>query len=413
MPALTSFSIGVSTTQHITESYPNATSLFIGNASALDTVQLGANAFPQGQHLTLRGTHLILASQTDLPRLNWMAVGANCFNGDVHDGVLLLQSGFFLFSSHPDTPSLRTFSIASGTSSSFNNFATVQVDGESSPLLSPPASLNPTGWAWTTKCFRFVSSPSKNAQVNAKIMERSLRLPDSYCLSSTKKSITTISSTITEIVVCTDFAGSPSQTVFAVESKPRLKQLVVENSALPWVLSLQVANNPCLQRIRLGRNCFACTGGKGALTVKGCRQLEEFSMGPYCFVAVSVMTFCDLAALSDFAFNPTSLQSCESIAFTRCAQLNQIAFPPHSFPSIAAITISDMAELQTIVFGEDSCCGVKSKNPAFSCTSVFADCSSRLECPSLRLIDFGDNINSLSLTSFFSFTIARTAQLGH
>lgn len=62
MPALTSFSMGLSTTQHITESYPNATSLFIGNASALDTVQLGANAFPQGQHLTLRGTHLILAS---------------------------------------------------------------------------------------------------------------------------------------------------------------------------------------------------------------------------------------------------------------------------------------------------------------------------------------------------------------
>lgn len=192
-----------------------------------------------------------------------MAVGANCFNGDVHDGVLLLQSGFFLFSSHPDTPSLRTFNIASGTSSSFNNFATVQVDGEPSLLLSPPASLNPTGWSWTTKCFRFVSSPSKNAQVNAKIMERSLRLPDSYCLSSTKKSITTISSTVTEIVVCTDFAGSPSQTVFAVESKPRLRQLVIENSALPWVLSLQVANNPCLQRIRLGPQLLCQQGRQG------------------------------------------------------------------------------------------------------------------------------------------------------
>lgn len=405
--------MGLSTTQYITESYPNATSLFIGNASALDTVQLGANAFPQGQHLTLRGTHSAVASHTDLPRLNRLSVGANCFNGDVHDGVLLLQSGFFLFSSRPDTPSLRAFNIASGTSPSFNNFATVQVDGESFPLLSPPAALNPTSWAWTTKCFRFVSSPSKNAQVNAKIVERSLRLPDCYRLSSTKRSITTISSTITEIVVCTSFAGSPSQTVLAVESKPRLKQLVVENSALPWVLSLQVANNPCLQRIRLGRNCFASTGGRGALTVKGCPQLEEFTMGPNCFVAVSVMTLCDLDVLSDFAFNPTSLQGCESIIFTRCAQLNQIAFPPRSFPSIAAITISDMAELLTIVFGEDSCCGVKSKNPAFSCTSAFADCSSRLECPSLRLIDFGDNINSLSLTSFFSFTIARTAQLGH
>lgn len=55
--------MGLSTTQYITESYPNATSLFIGNASALDTVQLGANSFPRGQHLTLRGTHSAMASQ--------------------------------------------------------------------------------------------------------------------------------------------------------------------------------------------------------------------------------------------------------------------------------------------------------------------------------------------------------------
>ena len=168
--------------------------------------------------------------------------------------------------------------------------------------------------------------------------------------------------------MCENFAGSSSQPIFTVSSKPRLKSIVIENSAFPWVVTFQVDSNPNLQSIRIGRNCFASRGNEGSLVVNSCPKLAEFTMGPYCFFTVMVMVFANLDMLSDFSFNPTSLQNCESITFTQCSQLNQIAFPPRSFQAITTLSISKMDELQTIVFGEDSCCGVREKNPAFSCT---------------------------------------------
>lgn len=198
-------------------------------------------------------------------------------------------------------------------------------------------------------------------------MERSLFLKNTYSLSVKNRQFGDISNTVTEIVVCENFAGSPSQTTFSVMSKPRLKSIEIESSSFPWVESFQVSSNPNLQSVRISRNCFASNGNAGYLVVKNCPKLTEFTMGPYCFVTVTAMIFSDLPVLSDFSFNPSSLQKCQSITFTQCGQLNQIAFPRGTFPVINTISISKMDELQIIVFGEDSCCGGVENEPAFSC----------------------------------------------
>ena len=137
----------------------------------------------------------------------------------------------------------------------------------------------------------------------------------------------------------------------------------------------------------------------------------SLTVGAGSFTSTKRLTLKDLDQLSEFDYHPSALQSCTTLFFFHCDMLNTVSFPPASFKQVRILRLDSMAELQTVVFGENSCVGVKDES-SFSCIGANCRGVSSLDCPSLKLIDFGDNIHSTSLSAYSLFSLKSWGGLG-
>lgn len=250
-------------------------------------------------------------------------------------------------------------------------------------------------------------------KILTEIKQRSRVYKEALRVAPNTNTLPTLPCYITELIIgksCATYA----QTVVVLPVFPKLRRIEIGDGSFANSYALRVEKNPVLRSVVIGSACFTRknTESEEGLDVLACPQLVSLTVGAGSFTSTKRLTLKDLEQLSEFDYHPSSLQSCTTLFFFHCDMLNTVSFPPESFKQVRILRLDTMAELQTIVFGENSCVGVEDEEPSFSCMGGNCWGVSSLDCPSLKLIDFGDNIHSMSLSSYSLFYLKSWAGLG-
>lgn len=249
-------------------------------------------------------------------------------------------------------------------------------------------------------------------KILTEIKQRSRVYKEALQVAPNTNTLPTLPCYLTELVIgkcCAAYA----QTVVVFPVFPKLRRIEIGDGSFANSYALRVEKNAVLRSVVIGSNCFTRkTEGDDGLEVLACPQLVSLTIGAGSFTSTKRLTLNDLDQLSEFDYHPSSLQSCTTLFFFHCDMLNTVSFPPASFKQVRSLRLDSMAELQTVVFGENSCVGVEDEEPSFSCMGGNCWGVSSLDCPSLKLIDFGDNIHSMSLSSYSLFYLKSWAGLG-
>lgn len=248
-------------------------------------------------------------------------------------------------------------------------------------------------------------------KILTEIKQRSRVYKEALRVAPSTNTLPTLPCYITELIIgksCATYA----QTVVVLPVFPKLRRIEIGDGSFANSYALRVEKNAVLRSVVIGSNCFTRkTEGDDGLEVLACPQLVSLTIGAGSFTSTKRLTLNDLDQLSEFDYHPSSLQSCTTLFFFHCDMLNTVSFPPASFKQVRILRLDSMAELQTIVFGENSCVGVEDES-SFSCIGANCRGVSSLDCPSLKLIDFGDNIHSMSLSSYSLFSLKSWGGLG-
>lgn len=241
-------------------------------------------------------------------------------------------------------------------------------------------------------------------KILTEIKQRSRVYKEALRVAPNTNTLPTLPCYITELIIgksCATYA----QTVVVLPVFPKLRRIEIGDGSFANSYALRVEKNPVLRSVVIGSNCFTRkTEGDDGLEVLACPQLVSLTIGAGSFTSTKRLTLNDLDQLSEFDYHPCALQSCTTLFFFHCDMLNTVSFPPESFKQVRSLRLDSMAELQTVVFGENSCVGVKDES-SFSCIGANCRGVSSLDCPSLKLIDFGDNIHSTSLSAYSLFSL--------
>lgn len=249
-------------------------------------------------------------------------------------------------------------------------------------------------------------------KILTEIKQRSRVYKEALRVAPNTNTLPTLPCYITELIIgksCATYA----QTVVVLPVFPKLRRIEIGDGSFANSYALRVEKNPVLRSVVIGSACFTRknTEGDDGLEVLACPQLVSLTVGAGSFTSTKRLTLKDLEQLSEFDYHPSALQSCTTLFFFHCDMLNTVSFPPASFKQVRILRLDSMAELQTVVFGENSCVGVKDES-SFSCIGANCRGVSSLDCPSLKLIDFGDNIHSMSLSSYSLFSLKSWGGLG-
>ena len=249
-------------------------------------------------------------------------------------------------------------------------------------------------------------------KILTEIKQRSRVYKEALRVAPNTNTLPTLPCYITELIIgksCATYA----QTVVVLPVFPKLRRIEIGDGSFANSYALCVEKNPVLRSVVIGSACFTRknTESEEGLDVLACPQLVSLTVGAGSFTSTKRLTLKDLEQLSEFDYHPSSLQSCTTLFFFHCDMLNTVSFPPASFKQVRILRLDTMAELQTVVFGENSCVGVKDES-SFSCIGANCRGVSSLDCPSLKLIDFGDNIHSTSLSAYSLFSLKSWGGLG-
>lgn len=163
--------------------------------------------------------------------------------------------------------------------------------------------------------------------------------------------------------------------VFKLDSFPRLTAITIGHNSFPKCTSLHITNNPLLTTVNIEQNCFIkkLLGNTGFI-VQNCPQLTMVSLGRNSLPFVSSVTLKQLPKLSMFSFSSDCFKMCDSFQMVSVDMLQVLIIPNGSMPFVSSVVLDSLPQLRKLVLGLNCWTGNRVAGSSFTCQRCDYDC---------------------------------------